>query len=94
MTFQVFAKENCRLCRKAREILARLPVETEVRYVDGPDATPENVADFAWHDWVDKMPLVVAFDGDRVLERWDGSRIERRWLPEIRGWLAAHTVSA
>ena len=94
MTFQVFAKENCVLCAKAQAVLSRLDVSTEVRYVEGAAATPENIADFAWYDWADKMPLVVVTDGRTVLRRWDGSHIEGRWLPEVRDWLDTHIQPA
>ena len=94
MTFQVFAKEECVLCRKAQGVLARLHVDTQVRYVDGSGATPENVADFAWYDWADKMPLVVVTEGERVLQKWNGSNVEGRWLPEVRKWLAEHPAPA
>ncbi|MFO7639472.1 MAG: glutaredoxin domain-containing protein [bacterium] len=94
MTFQVFAKENCPSCRKAQHILRRLEVPTEVRYVDGPEATPENVAALAWHDWVDKMPLVLVTDdaSEEVVQRWDGQQVTSRnsWLVTVRDWLAAH----
>lgn len=89
MIFQVFAKENCPTCRKAQDVLSRLGVTTRVRYVDGPQATPDNVAALAWFDWVDKMPLVVVTDEsrDHVIQRWDGNSIAGRWLPVVRDWL-------
>ncbi len=90
LTFQVFAKEDCIICRKAQDILTRLDVDPQIRYVEGTKATPENVADFAWYDWSDKMPLVVVTEGDQVLRRWSGANIEGRWLPEVKEWLADH----
>lgn len=92
MIFQVFAKTDCPTCRKAQDVLSRLGVNARVRYVDGPAATPDNVAAFAWHDWVDKMPLVIVTDdaGDDVLQRWDGNSIADRWLPVVREWLSGH----
>jgi hypothetical protein len=94
LTFQIFAKENCILCRKAQEVLSRVGVEMRVRYVEGPNATADNVADFAWHDWVDKMPLVVAMDGTEVVERWDGEGIEKGFTPAVRRLLDADTTTA
>ena len=41
MNFQVFAKENCELCKKAQDVLSRAGVVPEVRYVEGAAATPE-----------------------------------------------------
>jgi len=92
LTFQVFAKDNCALCQKAQAVLTRLGIEPVVRYVEGPDATAENVADFAWFDWVDKMPLVVVTEDDRTLQRWDGSKVEGRWMPEVKDWLSTHST--
>ena len=66
MNFQVFARENCELCKKAQDVLSRAGVVPEVRYVEGTAATPENLADFAWYDWTDTPPLVIATDGDRI----------------------------
>jgi hypothetical protein len=66
----------------------------DVRYVDGPEATPENVADFAWYDWVDKMPLVVALDGSKVVGRWNGDAIRQRFTPEVRNLLATYSPAA
>ncbi|MBM3322944.1 glutaredoxin [candidate division WOR-3 bacterium] len=88
MEFQVFAKEGCELCRKARSVLEHVGVEPQVRYVDGPNATPEDLADFAWYDWTDKPPLVVATESGRTLRRWDGRDIQEAWLPHLRQWLA------
>ena len=90
MNFQVFAKENCELCKKAQDVLSRAGVVPEVRYVEGTAATPENLADFAWFDWTDTPPLVVASEGGKVLGRWVAADIEAGWLPEIRRWLAVH----
>ncbi len=90
LTFQVFAKEDCSLCQKAQGVLTRLGIEPQVRYVEGPRATPENIADFAWFDWVDKMPLVVVTQDDRVLARWDGTNVSGRWMPVVEEWLASH----
>ncbi len=94
MTFQVFAKENCVLCRKAQAVLAHLGVEPVVRYIDGPNSTPENVADLAWYDWTDKMPLIVVTEADKVVQRWNGSQVEGRFLPEVRDWLVTHSAPA
>jgi len=88
VTFQVFAKEGCVLCQKARDVLEHVGVTAEVRYVDGPHATVENLADFAWYDWTDKPPLVVAVESGRLLQRWDGRDIEAAWTPRLREWLA------
>lgn len=71
-------------------MLAHAGVTPVVRYVDGPSATPENVADFAWFDWTDKPPLVVVTEGERVLARWDGRDIGAAWLPQVRKWLSEH----
>lgn len=93
MLFQIFAKENCPTCQKAQDVLSRLKVPTEVRYVDGPQATPDNVAALAWHDWVDKMPLVlVTDDAQEVVQRWDGSSIADRWFTVVRDWVSANDV--
>jgi hypothetical protein len=70
-------------------VLAHIGVETDVRYVEGPRATPENVADLAWHDWVDKMPLVVALDDDQVVAKWNGDAIRGGFTPAVRSLLAA-----
>ncbi|MFO7675456.1 MAG: glutaredoxin domain-containing protein [bacterium] len=96
MIFQLFAKENCPTCQKAQAVLRRLGVTPQVRYVDGPQATPDNVAEFAWHDWVDKMPLVIVTDdaaGD-VVQRWDGNSVAGRWFPVVQEWLAGHPATA
>jgi len=90
LNFQVFAKENCQLCKKAQDVLSRAGVVPEVRYVEGTAATPENLADFAWFDWTDSPPLIVASDGDKVVGRWAGDDIKDAWLPEVRRWLAEH----
>lgn len=90
MEFLVFARENCDICVKAQGVLKRLGIDALIRYVDGPNASPENVADLAWYDWVDKSPLVVVKEGERVLKRWDGSEIadeSRSWMQAVRGWL-------
>ena len=102
MVFQIFAKENCPTCRKAQDVLSRLGVPAQVRYVDGPRATPENVAALAWHDWVDKMPLVLvteetgangpAGQTEKVIQRWDGSSIADRWFTVVRDWVSTHEV--
>ncbi|OYD14965.1 hypothetical protein CH330_06985 [candidate division WOR-3 bacterium JGI_Cruoil_03_51_56] len=88
LTFRVFAKENCPVCRKAQGVLARLGVNMVVRYVEGSKATSDNIADFAWFDWTDKAPLIVVTEGDRVLKRWDGTNVAGRWMPEVKEWLA------
>ncbi len=93
MEFQVFAKEGCELCRKARSVLEHVGVEPHVRYVDGPNATPEDLADFAWYDWTDKPPLVVATESGRTLGRWDGRDIQDAWLPHLRAWLAEQSAA-
>ncbi len=90
MTFQVFAKEDCVLCHKAQAVLARLDIKPLVRYVEGSKATPEDIADFAWYDWSDKMPLVVVTEGEQVLHKWNGGNVEGRWMPEVRKWLEEH----
>jgi len=88
----VFAKENCALCRKAQAVLSRLGVEPVVRYVDGPRASAENIADLAWYDWTDKMPLIVVTEADQVLKSWDGTKVEGRFLPEVREWLVTYST--
>ncbi len=93
MEFQVFAKEGCELCRKARSVLEQVGVEPQVRYVDGPNATPDNLADFAWYDWTDKPPLVVATESGRTLGRWDGRDIQEAWLPHLRQWLSGQPAA-
>jgi len=91
LNFQVFAKENCEICQKAQDVLSRAGVVPEVRYVEGIAATPENLADFAWFDWTDTPPLIVAIDGDRIVGRWVGADIiKEAWLPKVRSWLAEH----
>lgn len=90
MVFQIFAREGCPTCAKAQQVLARLGVQAVVRYVDGPNATPENLADFAWFDWTDTPPLVVVTEGERVLKRWDGSEIadaQVSWHQTVARWL-------
>jgi hypothetical protein len=87
LVFQVFAKEGCELCQKAQDVLSKIGVEAQVRYVDGPSATPENLADFAWYDWTDKPPLIVATQNGQTLKRWDGRDIQTAWMPEVRRWL-------
>lgn len=67
-------------------------METDVRYVEGVRATPDNVADFAWHDWVDKMPLVVALVDGRVVARWNGDAIRLGFTPEVRRLLETGTA--
>ncbi len=90
LTFQVFSKDHCQICLKAQAVLRRFGFEPAVRYVDGPEATPENLADFAWLDWTDTPPLVVAIEGDKVLARWTGEAIRGSWVPVLRRWLANH----
>ncbi|MEO0069623.1 MAG: glutaredoxin domain-containing protein [candidate division WOR-3 bacterium] len=90
MTFQIFAREGCEICNKAKEVLSRLGVEVKVRYVDGPNATVENLADFAWFGWTDTPPLVVVTEEDRVIKRWDGAEISdtnRSWHLEVKRWV-------
>ncbi|MEO0079918.1 MAG: glutaredoxin domain-containing protein [candidate division WOR-3 bacterium] len=97
MEFQVFARENCHYCTKAQKILRLLNAPMRVRYIDGPNATPENMADLAWLNWVDEPPLVVVVEGKRVLQRWDGQDVasrERAWYPVVREWLRTHTARA
>jgi hypothetical protein len=93
LIFQVFAKENCELCQKAQDVLSRAGVVPEVRYVEGTAATPENLADFAWFDWTDTPPLVVATDGDKIVGRWVAADIKDAWLPHVRRWLAEHQTA-
>jgi len=93
VTFQVFAKENCEICEKAQQVLSRAGVVPEMRYVEGAAATPENLADFAWYDWTDTPPLVVATEGDKVLGRWVAADIKYAWLPKVRHWLAEHRTA-
>ena len=93
MNFQVFARENCELCQKAQDVLSRAGVVPEVRYVEGNAATPENLADFAWFDWTDTPPLVVATDGDKIVGRWVAADIKDAWLPQVRRWLAEHPTA-
>lgn len=90
MNFQVFAKEHCELCKKAQDVLSRAGVAPVVRYVEGTAATPENLADFAWYDWTDTPPLVVATDGNEIVGRWVAADIKTAWLPKVRRWLAEH----
>lgn len=90
MVFQIFAREGCVTCAKARQVLAYLGVEVRVRYVDGPAATPENLADLAWFDWTDTPPLVVVTEGDKVLQRWTGDEIANAthsWYQTVKQWL-------
>jgi hypothetical protein len=93
LNFQVFARENCELCQKAQDVLSRAGVVPEVRYVEGNAATPENLADFAWFDWTDTPPLVVATDGDEIVGRWVAADIKDAWLPQVRRWLAEHSTA-
>jgi len=88
LQFQVFAKEGCELCTKAQDVLKRVGVEAVVRYVDGPNATVDNLADFAWYDWTDKPPLVVVRRGDDVVARWDGKTVMEGLTPVVRKLLA------
>ncbi len=90
MVFQIFAREGCNICVKAQQVLSRLGVQFEVRYVDGPNASVENLVDFAFYDWVDTPPLVVVTDGDKVLARWDGNEIadaSKSWHLNVERWL-------
>ncbi len=94
MVFQIFARENCPVCTKAQDVLnrvrSRFGIDVQVRYVNGALATPENMADLAWHDWTDSPPLVVAIEGERVLGRWDGNDIadtSRSWQRTVERWL-------
>jgi hypothetical protein len=91
--FQVFAKPDCELCQKAQDILSRAGVTPVVRYLEGAEATPENLADFAWFDWCDRPPLVVATEGSHVVGRWDAGDVEKAWLPRIRRWLTEHPAT-
>jgi len=93
LNFQVFAKENCELCQKAQDVLSRAGVVPVVRYVEGDAATPENLADFAWYDWTDTPPLVVASEGEKVIGRWSAGDIKAAWLPEVKRWLAEHQAT-
>jgi hypothetical protein len=99
LQFQVFAKEKCDVCTKAQEVLRNLGVDYQVRYVEGADATPENLADMAWFDWADKAPLVAAIEDGRMLKRWDGSEIadtkqKTSWTLAVRDWLSAYRAGA
>lgn len=96
MLFQIFAREDCEICKKAKEVLCRLGVEMRVRFVNGPNATVENLADFARFGWSDTPPLVVATDKDKVLKRWDGDDIadtSRSWHLEVQRWLESQFSS-
>ncbi len=90
MVFKIFAREGCKICTKAQEVLNRLGVNYELRYVDGEKATAENLADFAYHDWTDTPPLVVAIEGEQILAKWDGSIIgdeHKSWHKTVADWL-------
>jgi hypothetical protein len=90
MVFQIFAREGCQVCVKAQQVLARLGVEYQVRYIDGANASVENLADFAFYDWTDTPPLVVVTEGNKVLARWDGSEIadtSQSWHRTVERWL-------
>ncbi len=90
MEFHIFAREGCKLCIKAEQVLSRLGVPCQVRYVDGPNARAEDLAAFAYYDWTDSPPLVVALDGNRVLARWDGTVIgdeSHSWHQTVARWL-------
>ncbi len=91
MVFKIFAREGCDVCIKARDVLGRLGVPVEVCYVDGANATVENVADLAWFDWTDTPPLVVVTEGNKVLARWTGDDIAaaRSWHKAVERWLEA-----
>lgn len=93
LEFQVFAKEGCELCAKAQEILRRAGVEPVVRYVDGPNATVDNLADFAWYDWTDKPPLVIVKRGEEILARWDGRTVTAGLTPVVRQLLGQHDAA-
>lgn len=95
MVFQIFAREGCEICAKAQQVLSRLGVQFQVRYVDGPNATVDNLADFAFYDWVDTPPLVVVTEGDKVLARWDGNEIadtSKSWHLTVERWLKEHAA--
>ncbi len=97
MEFQIFAREGCKLCTKAQQVLARLGLPYQVRYVDGPNATVENLADFAYYDWTDSPPLVVAIEGGRVLARWDGEAVgdeTKSWHLTLERWLTEQRTTA
>lgn len=90
MVFQIFAREGCEICTKAQQVLSRLGVQFQVRYVDGPNATVEHLADFAAYDWVDTPPLVVVTDANKMLARWDGQEIadtSKSWHLTVERWL-------
>ncbi|MGQ9708224.1 MAG: glutaredoxin domain-containing protein [bacterium] len=90
MVFQIFAREGCEICTKAQQVLSRLGVQYQVRYVDGANASLDNLADFAFYDWTDTPPLVVVTEGDRVLARWGGSEVadaSKSWHREVEHWL-------
>jgi|UniRef100_A0A7V3PUE4 hypothetical protein len=94
--FHIFAREGCKICTKAQQVLSRLGVPYQVRYVDGPTATVENLADFAYYDWTDSPPLVVAIDGGQVLARWDGETIgdeHQSWHLTVERWLNTYRSS-
>lgn len=95
MVFQIFAKENCDICIKAKKVLKNIGIEPQVRYVEGPEATVANIADFAWFDWTDKSPLVVVTEGDRLLRRWTADQIagNSSWTKEVKNWLSALPAS-
>lgn len=93
MEFHIFAREGCTLCAKAQQVLARLNVPYQVRYLDGVNATDENLADFAYYDWTDNLPLVVALKGKQVLARWDGAAVgdkTRSWQLTVERWLSEY----
>ncbi|MEO0073734.1 MAG: glutaredoxin domain-containing protein [candidate division WOR-3 bacterium] len=96
MDFQIFAKENCDICVKAKQVLNHIGIEPKVRYVEGPQATAANLADLAWFDWVDKPPLVVVTEGDKVIKRWTGDQIasNKSWTEEVCNWLKTCQSSA
>lgn len=94
MQFQVFAKEGCELCAKAQDVLERAGVEPVIRYVDGPHATVDNLADFAWYDWTDKPPLVVVRRGGEVVARWDGKTVMAGLTPVVRQLLTEQAEAA
>ncbi|MGQ9678399.1 MAG: hypothetical protein ACUVUD_03870 [bacterium] len=95
MVFRIFAREGCVTCAKAQQVLMRFGVEVQVQYVDGPTVTPENLADLAWFDWTDNPPLVVATEGDKVLQRWTGDDIansSRSFYQTIEQWLGSQRL--
>ncbi len=92
MEFQIFAREGCEVCEKARQVLSRFGVPIRVRFIDGLSATVDDLADFAFFGWTDTPPLVVVTQGGRVLKRWDGNDIadpNRSWHLKVQQFLAS-----